>query len=285
MQCWMNIYYKNLRLLTHYLFIFIALGTTSALYTTIFISLRRQARATTASSSSRADSTASASAAHAAQLQLSHNPAFLIYPVIYVLCTLPLAVGRISSMVGADPPLGYMCFAGAIISSNGMFDCMLFGTTRNVIVFASKYDVDRSNTGLDTFNFMQTPRTRRYGNMVWVQGGDGNGAGSGSNARQEGTAADRDKTTGGWWSWQRLGRGGGRIIERPERAIRGHRRTGSRSVSQESLRGPTTIQMDTVTTVVVERDKNLNHDPRYPDLAGSASGSMNSTDKGYLGSL
>lgn len=281
----MNISYNNLRLLTHYLFIFIGLGTTSALYTTIFIHIRRQARATAASSSSRVGSTASASAAHAAQLRLSHNPAFLIYPVIYVLCTLPLAVGRISSMAGANPPLGYMCFAGAIISSNGMFDCLLFGTTRNAIVFASKHEIDRSDTGLDTFNFMKTPRTRRYGNMVWVQGGDDSGAGSGSNARQEGAAADRDKTTGGWWSWQRLGRGGGCIIERPERAIRGHRRTGSRSVSQESLRGPTTIQMDTVTTVVVERDKNLNHDPRYPDLGGSAGGSMNSTDKGYLGSI
>lgn len=268
-QCWVNIAYTDLRLFTHYIFIFIALATTSALYTAIFVSLRRQTRASAASSSSRSGSATSATMS---QFQLSHNPAFLIYPVIYILCTLPLALGRIASMAQKNVPLEYMCFAGAMIASNGMFDCMLFGTTRNVIVFASKHEVDRSNTGLETFNFMQTPRTRRYGNMVWVQGG-----GNRSTVRAAAKESE-DRTTGGWWSWQRLGGGG---VDKPERALRGHRRAGSRSVSQESLRGPTAIQMDTVTTVVVELERDKDGDARYPDPAASASASVNSADKEY----
>lgn len=278
----MNNKYSQLRLLTHYLFIFIAIAITSGLYLAIFINLRRQSHGAAARSSLTSD----AATAAADQLQLSHNPAFLIYPVIYVICTLPLALGRIASMAGADVPLGYMAFAGAMIASNGSFDCLLFGTTRNVIVFASKHEVDRVDTGITTFNFMQTPRTRRYGNMVWVQGGSGGRGrasggglgGSGGSRRRSSAAMHRrgeDKIAGGWWSFQRLGGGRGDVSDR----VLGHRRTDSRSVSQESLRGPGTIQMDTVTSVVVEVDRDRPRDPRYPDPTLSMSSSMNSAEK------
>ncbi|KAG9250726.1 G protein-coupled glucose receptor regulating Gpa2-domain-containing protein [Emericellopsis atlantica] len=266
--CWMNIAYSNLRLLTHYLFIFIAIAVTSGLYTTIFIHIRREeARAHGAAVSDRTRTVERPSS----QLNLAHNPAFLIYPVIYVLCTAPLALGRIASMAGADVPLGYMCFAGAMIASNGMFDCMLFGTTRNVIVFASKHDVDSADTGLATFRFMQTAQQRAFGNMVWVQGGNPHGPGGGAGGHAE------DKTTGGWWSWQRLG--GGSDTERPARGDR--RPGGARSVSQESLRGTAAIQMDTVTSVVVEMEHGKDRDPRYPNPSGSTSPSVNSTEKDY----
>jgi hypothetical protein len=259
--CWMNDEYSELRLLTHYLFIFIAIAITTTLYTLIFIHLRRRS-----ANPDRVDSEAQAAV---------RNPAFLIYPVIYVTCTLPLALGRIASMAGADVPLGYMCFAGAMIASNGSFDCLLFGTTRNVLVFASKHDVDRADTGITTFNFnlVHPPsRPRRYGNMVWVQGGDGNGGPS----RRGSKAGGEDKLTGGWWSWQRLGGGASDVLS--ERVL-GHKHHHSRSVSQESLRGPGAIQMDTVTSVVVEVDHGRERDPRYPEPTGSTSSSVNSTDK------
>jgi hypothetical protein len=246
--------YSNLRLLTHYLFIFIGLVTTSVIYIAIFISLRRQPCAIERSSDPN-------TAAAATQFQPSHNPAFLIYPVIYILCTLPLALGRLATMAGADVPLGYMCFAGAMISSNGLFDCILFGTTRNMIIFASKDEVDRSDTGLNTFTFMQTPRARRYGNMVWVQGG---------RRRSEST---EDESVGGWWQFGGAG-------ERSERVGGRWRGIGSRSVSQESLRGPGAILMDRVTTVVVEVEHDKDHRPQYPEPSASASPPVNSTENG-----
>jgi hypothetical protein len=253
--CWMNNEYENLRLLTHYLFIFIAIGVTCSLYTAIFLSLRRQAGTKDGEASEEVTEL---------QFQLSRNPAFLIYPVIYVLCTLPLALGRLLTMAGAKVPIGYFCFAGAMIASNGSFDCLLFGTTRNVIVFASKYEVDVAEDGLHTFNFMAAVARRRYGNMVWIEGGR-------RDADGHGDSAAKDKVAGGWLSWSRL-RG------RPER-----RRMGkmSRSGSQESLRGPAAIQMETVTSVVVEHDVDKERDMRYPDPSGmSASPSVIDSERG-----
>lgn len=110
-------------------------------------------------------------------------------------------------MAGAQVPLGYFCFAGAIIACNGFFDCLLFGTTRNAIIFASV--VDGQETGLETFAFLQTPSNRRFGNMVWVQGG-------GRKTRQQ----------------------------------------AKRSSSQESLQA---IQLETITSVVVEGRRDFNY--------------------------
>ncbi|KAH6984675.1 hypothetical protein BKA56DRAFT_480839 [Ilyonectria sp. MPI-CAGE-AT-0026] len=247
--CWMNRKYENLRLFTHYLWIFIALGVTSLLYILIFLSIRRQAQS---KRSNKPDDDADSTN----QLRLDHNPAFLIYPVIYVLCTLPLALGRIATMAGANVPLGYFCFAGAMIASNGSFDCLLFGTTRNVILFASKYEVDTADLGLKTFAFMKTPTNRRFGNVISIQGG-----------RQKSEESD---SVGGWWTWKH--RGGGS----DPRGRKGMTRT----TSQESLRGPA-IHMDTVTSVVVEVDDSKDRDPRYPNPPASSSPSVSSTEKDF----
>ncbi|KAF4344230.1 g-protein coupled receptor [Fusarium beomiforme] len=242
--CWMNREYEHLRLFTHYLYIFLGLGTTSVLYLIIFFHLRRQARFESSGSPSQADTM---------QLQLSRNPAFLIYPVIYVMCTLPLAAGRIATMAGAHVPNGYFCFAGAMIASNGSFDCLLFGTTRNTIVFASKYDVPSDDVGLSTFAFLKAP-TQRFGNTISIQGG----------------GQTDDNVTGGWWSWP------GRASGSENRSRKGMTRT----ISQESLRGPA-IQMDTVTSVVVEVDDSTERDPRYPDTTASSNPSLRSAEKDY----
>jgi hypothetical protein len=240
----MNRKYENLRLFTHYLYIFLGLGTTSVLYIIIFFHLRRQARFESSGSPSQADTM---------QLQLSRNPAFLIYPVIYVMCTLPLAAGRIATMAGANVPNGYFCFAGAMIASNGSFDCLLFGTTRNTIVFASKYDISSDDVGLSTFAFLKTP-SRRFGNTISIQGGH---------------QAD-ENVAGGWWSWP------ARLSGSENRSRKGMTRT----ISQESLRGPA-IQMDTVTSVVVEVDDSAERDPRYPDTTASSNPSLRSAEKDY----
>ncbi|KAF4973987.1 hypothetical protein FZEAL_9055, partial [Fusarium zealandicum] len=246
--CWINRRYETLRLVTHYLFIFMALVATSTLYFIIFSSIRRQARSGSIPKYDDGDST---------KLQLSRNPAFLIYPVIYVLCTSPLALGRIATMAGASVPNSYFCFAGAIIGCNGLFDCLLFGSTRNGIVFASKYDVDSDELGLGTFAFLQKRESRRFGNTISIQGGH--------------PLQTPDITTSGKW-WMLPGQPSG-----PERRTR---KTMGRTVSQESLRGPT-IQMDTITSVVVEVDETVERDPRYPNPLPTRNTSITSCEKHY----
>lgn len=178
-----------------------------------------------------------------------------MYPVIYVICTAPLAIGRIVTMAGVDVPIAYFNVAGALITSNGWLDVLLWGLTRKNLLFRS--DIDTEDTGLDTFTFMRTPPGRKYGNMVWVEG-------AGSAFRHAGGAEYEEATTQrrapGWrreaTGWRRLG------LSKREDA-NGEPKTAS----QESLRrdrvgagwqrdGPCTraIQMNTVTSVVVERD-------------------------------
>jgi hypothetical protein len=200
-----------------------------------------------------------------------HHPAFLIYPVIYVICTAPLALGRIATMAGAKVPLGYFCAAGALITSNGWLDVLLWGLTRRVLLFSSEIDSDE--LGLETFAFMRTPPGRKYGNMVWVQG---------ATAGQQEGGEDEAKDGFGWWGWAgRWRRGGsGGDGKRSSGQRLGHRRIGSRSISQESLRGHGRgdmnggIQMDLVTTVVVEVDGD-----KVDDSMREYSLSVNSSEK------
>ncbi|KAF4981072.1 hypothetical protein FZEAL_3048 [Fusarium zealandicum] len=250
-QCWINDAFENLRLLTHYLFVFLSLVTTSVLYVSIYLSLRRQAK-------QNGDKTGP----NNSRVRLSHNPAFLVYPLIYVMCTLPLAVGRIATMAGAHVPMGYYCFAGTLIASNGSFDCLLFGTTRHAIVFGSKNTVDLEDTGLETFSFMRTP-VGHFGNTIWIQGGEKHSQSTGG--------------FGGWW--QRLG-------PKSDKRL-GFLRT--RSLSQESLRSAArndmAIQMDVVTTVAVEVEDGKERDPRFPDPSMSQTPSLNSGEKHVMRSF
>jgi hypothetical protein len=271
LQCWINLKYENMRLLTHYLFLFVSLVVVSVLYTLIFLTVRRrqnqsgvelsqsQSRLTDQSQSKssldfRTKNTQSHSPPTTRENHSGHHPAFLIYPIIYVVCTAPLALGRIATMAGASVPLGYFCAAGALITSNGWLDVLLWGLTRRVLLFES--DIDAEEVGLDTFAFMRTPPGRKFGNMVWVQG-------AASHSIEDGQRTGSEEARDGfdWWGW-RPARSGRRSAAGHHRMAslgpqtRGHKRIGSRSISQESLRGrgEMAIQMDVVTSVEVEMD-------------------------------
>ncbi|KAI2619446.1 G protein-coupled glucose receptor regulating Gpa2-domain-containing protein [Hypomontagnella submonticulosa] len=248
--CWINVKFEGLRLWLHYFWIFLSFLLTSLLYTLIFIFLQREKAFSQPLSHSRPSvSTRSGTNAASGRAHPSgHHPAFLIYPVIYVLCTAPLALGRVVTMSGREVSIAYFCLAGAMIASNGWLDVLLFSTTRHSIIFNAS--LDSENIGLDTFAFMRTPHWRQYGNMVWVQGAAQPGNEEGGRQRR-----GRRKAV---WGLDRIGQ----LIGRNGRDGRSKNGTdrwpgGQGSGSQESLRGitgtvETGIQMDTVTTVVVE---------------------------------
>ncbi|KAI0479590.1 hypothetical protein F4859DRAFT_529764 [Xylaria cf. heliscus] len=227
--CWINAEYSDIRLLTHYIFIFIGIIISWVLYTAIFLSLRRQQR--------RGDLVNAKNTGY-------HHPAFLIYPVIYLICILPLAVGRVASMAQREPPLAYFCFAGALVASNGWLDVLLFTTTRRSIVFGD--DFGNEDTGVETFTFMNSaPST--FGNTIWVRGG-----------REE-----QKPPSGGWW----------RILGDPESTARKPSRLG-KSLSQTSLTPieRNAIQMEIITSVVVEDDRSRT--PHKKVLSDSTTRSM-----------
>ncbi|KAI1849907.1 hypothetical protein JX265_013494 [Neoarthrinium moseri] len=185
----------------------------------------------------------------------SSHPAFLLYPLIYVICTAPLAAGRIYSMAGHDVSLAYFCFAGSMIACNGWLDAVLYSTTRRSLVFSSACrPPPEGDVGIETFAFMRTPSARRYGNFVFVAGGDD------ANGRGDGESVDKER----WWKW-----GGKDVVSRCE-GFEDERRKGEKDAnkSQISLKGfgmgngevmGMAIQCETVTKVVVEENGDLEY--------------------------
>ncbi|KAH8882287.1 hypothetical protein GQ53DRAFT_847678 [Thozetella sp. PMI_491] len=202
--CWINAAYQPLRLYLHYLWIFLCLGLTTIIYLIIFFHL--QIHSKHASTCCLAEQRSNSRRAHYPNPDPNGNspvpsmapssprstitdtsikrlppipssarhPTFLLYPLIYVLCTAPLAAGRIASMAGNNVPLSYFCFAGAMIASAGWLDVALYSWTRRSIVFSGEAPPSQ-DTGLETFAFMRTPAGRRFGNVVYVSGGEADG--------------------------------------------------------------------------------------------------------------
>ncbi|KAM0327594.1 hypothetical protein ACHAQA_005887 [Verticillium albo-atrum] len=241
--CWINSAYQEIRLFLHYLWIFMSLGVTSALYILIFLHIRK-----TSTDEAQLGRHPHIKQNLAAPLQrrsiLSHasQRTFLLYPFIYVICTTPLAAGRVASMAGARPSLEYFCFAGAMIACNGWLDVLLYATTRRSIVFS---DVPPSqDTGLETFAFMRTPPNRRFGNVVFVAGGADNTATDDYRGHSRGGR----KKLGSLGKLTRL-RGEAGSSEDSLQGV-GQQGSGGGSGGGAGL----AIQMETVTSVVVELD-------------------------------
>lgn len=95
------------------------------------------------------------------------TPLMLLYPTIYVICTSPLAVGRIVALAGADVSLEYFCVAGTLIACNGWLDVLLYASTRAEIVF-SEFPPGEE-TGLETFAFMG--RGHKMGTVTTIEAG------------------------------------------------------------------------------------------------------------------
>jgi hypothetical protein len=80
----------------------------------------------------------------------------IIYPTIYVLCTLPLAAGRMAAMTGHIIPYWYYCIAGAAITSCGWLDVLLYAFTRRVLIF-SDAPPPIDECGIETFGIFHSP--------------------------------------------------------------------------------------------------------------------------------
>ncbi|TKA69309.1 hypothetical protein B0A55_07951 [Friedmanniomyces simplex] len=140
--CWINAQYSRERLWLHYLWVIIAEFGTLLIYALTFLILRRRVREsfyTTSDTQLRAQS--------AAKL-------IIAYPIVYVLCTLPLVTARLTAMAGAPVSFPALCVAGALITSNGWLDVLLYTLTRRAILSGGGPGdalLDERHRALDTF--------------------------------------------------------------------------------------------------------------------------------------
>ncbi|KFY68712.1 hypothetical protein V496_00856 [Pseudogymnoascus sp. VKM F-4515 (FW-2607)] len=149
--CWINDAYQNERLWLHYFWIFVCMFSSILIYATIFIYLRARSQGGDMSSQ-----------------MIRHATALMIlYPVIYIVCTAPLAISRIAALAGNEVSLAYFCVAGSMIACNGWLDVLLYATTRADIVFTAYPPLD--DIRLETFAFMGKGHT--FGTVTTVEAG------------------------------------------------------------------------------------------------------------------
>jgi len=132
--CSINGHYDQLRLYFHYIWVFIAEGLVLVLYIWTFFVLRK--RMGSISPQLGGDATgATASNARARAKNVTRATTYMIlYPIIYVLTTLPLAAGRISSMAGHTLPKDYLIIAGIMMACGGWMNCLLYSLTRHIFL-------------------------------------------------------------------------------------------------------------------------------------------------------
>lgn len=158
--CWINAKYKRERLWLHYMWIFTSMFGTVVIYGIIYFIIRFRV-----SSSSRlhgsSDITERATTKRAAKYMV-------IYPIVYVVCTLPLAGGRMVAMTNhIVVPYWYYCFAGAAISSCGWLDVVLYALTRRNFIFSAS-PPPKDDHALNTMEPYQG--LRFYGTTTIIEG-------------------------------------------------------------------------------------------------------------------
>jgi hypothetical protein len=90
----------------------------------------------------------------------------VVYPLVYVVCTIPLASARMAAMSGSPPSLARLCLSGAMITSNGWLDVLLYTVTRRIMIFSDEPPPD--NNGFETFSTFWTTPPRRFGGECTV---------------------------------------------------------------------------------------------------------------------
>jgi hypothetical protein len=134
-QCWINEEYEPDRLWTHYFWIFLAEFGTVILYSAMYFQLRRRIAASIVLGNRHVESLT----------RLRHViNTMVMYPVGYVVLSLPLAAGRMATARGHTPSVTYFCVAGAMITSSGFVDVIMYAFTRRRLVLHSEHSGDRS---------------------------------------------------------------------------------------------------------------------------------------------
>jgi hypothetical protein len=91
----------------------------------------------------------------------------VVYPLVYVVCTIPLASARMASMSGNPPSLARLCLSGAMITSNGWLDVLLYTCTRRIMIFSDEPPSDEDV--MDTFAAFWIEKPKRFGGECTIE--------------------------------------------------------------------------------------------------------------------
>lgn len=101
--CWINVEYESVRLWTHYIWIFVAEFGTVCLYAVMYFQLRRQIAQSSILGNKQLNSLK----------RLRRVVGYMtIYPIVYIIVSLPLAAGRMATANHNVPSATFFCIAG-----------------------------------------------------------------------------------------------------------------------------------------------------------------------------
>ncbi|KAK1998616.1 integral membrane protein [Colletotrichum falcatum] len=166
--CWINTKYESLRLVLNFIWLDLFVAASTIFYILVFVHFQRKDKASRAADKAAAVAEeAFAGGAPAQETDAKTRVIFLLYPLVFFMCTAPLAISHMLDGAGVEVPMAYLIWAGVMISSNGWLHVLVFSATRGGILFAAP--VDEQNVGLNTFKF--TPMSDEYGYRVSIRGG------------------------------------------------------------------------------------------------------------------
>ncbi|EER27098.1 hypothetical protein CPC735_024340 [Coccidioides posadasii C735 delta SOWgp] len=134
--CWIDEEFEAARLWGHYLWIFVAEFGSIAMYSILFFYLRRQLSASPLISGGQKE--------HLRRLRRVTGY-MVLYPLAYIVLSLPLAAGRMAMARGDKLSVVYFCVAGALIASSGFVDVVMYAMTRRALIVDSQpSNIDRT---------------------------------------------------------------------------------------------------------------------------------------------
>ena len=153
--CWINTKYTNERLYLHYFWVIICEFGTIIIYVLIFVILQKRLR-----SSFYANSDTALRARSAARI-------IIVYPIVYVVCTLPLVKARLTAMAGHSVSFTELTIAGSMITSNGWLDVLLYTLTRSSSIF----NTDNPSQGGGVLETFRHRPDQAYGTTTVIEAG------------------------------------------------------------------------------------------------------------------
>ncbi|KAF1965101.1 integral membrane protein-like protein [Bimuria novae-zelandiae CBS 107.79] len=153
--CWIHHDLQDLRLWLHYFWIFVFEFGNVIIYALIYLILLTRIR-------TNYYTPAAAARVHEISLLM------LVYPLVYVICTIPLASARMAAMGGHPPSYTRLCLAACMITSNGWLDVLLYTLTRRIMVFSDEPPPD--DNGIDTFAVFWAEKSTRFGGTWSIEG-------------------------------------------------------------------------------------------------------------------
>ncbi|KAL4981463.1 hypothetical protein BDW68DRAFT_183471 [Aspergillus falconensis] len=145
-QCWLSPDHEAERLWGHYIWIFLSEFGTILLYSTITIYLRRRMKQA-AIKIQKHNYNRSPRESQALKRINRVVVYMVVYPLSYVVLSLPLAAGRMSSARHVIPSREYFAVAGSLMALSGAFDTVVYTLTRRQLLLHTEGGSSGGRTG------------------------------------------------------------------------------------------------------------------------------------------